>query len=108
MVIEIRFLDRLGRLRCSLSDGFMSCESAARYAREVMKTRMCRHYRSAEIYAPESVFPIVVAHSRNPNFVDLRGQLRRGQGGENVVSLMTARLDRTVRKTRAARIEFRG
>ena len=108
MVIEIRFLDRLGRLRCSLSDCFMSCESAARYAREVMKTRMCRHYRSAEIYAPESVFPIVVAHNRNPNFVDLRGQLRRGPPAENIVSLAAARLDKTVRTTRPARIEFRG
>ena len=106
MEIEIRFMDRLGNLRCSLSAGFMSCEAATRYALKVMKIRMCRHYMSAEICPLDSAFPIVVA--RNPQFVDLGDQLRRGQGAENVVSLMTARLDRTVRKTRPARIEFRG
>lgn len=108
MQIEIRFLDRLGRLCCSLSDGFISCESAARYAREVMKTRMCRHYKSAEIYAPESAFPVVVAHNRNPSFVDLRGQLRRGQGAQKIVSLAAVRQSRRGHKNHQTRIEFRG
>jgi len=98
MEIEIRFMDRLGKLRCSLSAGFISCEAASRYALEVMKTRMCRHYTVAEICPLDSAFPIVVAHNRNPHFVDLRGQLRRRQDAEKIVSLAAALKEKRARK----------
>src|SRR5262249_6846755 len=91
MEIEIRFMDRLGRLCCALSAGFVSRAAAARYARKIMKFRLCRHYVSAEICPLDSAFPIVVAHNRNPQFLDLRGQIRNGQGAGKVVSLAAAR-----------------
>src|SRR5215469_11446222 len=94
MEIEIRFIDRQGSLCCAMSAGFISCEAAARYAREVMKIRLCRHYASAEICALDSLDPLVIAQDSNPQLIDLRGQIRRGKGEEKIVSIAAARRNR--------------